>query len=130
MGLLSLLGPLSPLHIWILKWFGGSRHIGTDGAGNRYFEARPMKGYKRPRRFVLYKGTADASKVPPEWHGWIHHQTNIVPSDSGASYRQPWQLAPVANQTGTDNAYMPQGHLLKSGQRPAATGDYEAWKPE
>lgn len=130
MGLLSLLGPLSPLHIWLLQWFGGSKKIGVDTLGNRYFEARPIKGYKRARRFVLYKGTPDASKVPPEWHGWLHHQTNVVPSVEGASYRQSWQLGPVANTTGTVDAYLPEGHLLKSGQRPAATGDYEAWKPE
>lgn len=130
MSILSLLSPLSPMHIWLLKWFGGARNVGTDLAGNRYFEARPIKGYKRHRRFVLYKGTPDASKVPPEWHGWLHHQTNTVPSNEGASYRQNWQQAPVGNLTGTSAAYLPEGHLLKSGKRPAATGDYTAWKPE
>ena len=34
-----------------------------------------------------------------------------------------------ANQTGTANAYRPAGSMLASGQRPAATGDYQAWTP-
>jgi NADH:ubiquinone oxidoreductase subunit len=130
MGILSFLGPLSPVHIWLLKLTGGTTYVGTDEAGNRYFEGRPIKGYKRPRRLVFYKGTPDASKVPPEWHGWLHHQTNVVPAADHKSFRRPWQLPHLSNQTGTSQAYMPQGHLLKTGQRPQATGDYQAWTPE
>ena len=32
--------------------------------------------------------------------------------------------------TGTPLAYRPPGSLLSSGQRPAASGDYDAWRPE
>ena len=35
----------------------------------------------------------------------------------------------LANQTGTANAWRPEGSLYRSGKRPPATGDYEAWTP-
>jgi NADH:ubiquinone oxidoreductase subunit len=31
--------------------------------------------------------------------------------------------------TGTPLAWRPPGSILSTGQRPPATGDYEAWKP-
>ncbi|MES2728675.1 MAG: NADH:ubiquinone oxidoreductase subunit NDUFA12 [Pseudomonadota bacterium] len=129
MKLSAFFGPLSPLHILLLTWFGGASRVGRDGAGNVYYQGRPIKGYKRPRRWVLYNGTPEATKVPPEWHGWLHHQTNDIPQDH-TGHRQAWQKPPQANMTGTDNAYMPQGHLQKTGQRPKATGDYTPWRPQ
>jgi NADH:ubiquinone oxidoreductase subunit len=129
MGLFSLLGVLSPAHIWTTRILTGARYVGTDSSGNRYYAAKPRKGYRHDRRFVIYKGKPEASMVPPEWHGWLHHQTNAVPSASGSSYRRPWQKPAQPNLTGTVDAYRPPGHLLKGGHRPATTGDYEAWTP-
>lgn len=106
----------------------GARKIGTDSLGNKYFEAKARKDYNHTRRFVIYKGDPDASKVPPEWHGWLHHQ-NDNPPLGNTSYRRAWQKPFQQNLTGTAKAYLPEGHLLKSGKRPAATGDYEAWTP-
>ena len=129
MGLLNLLGALSPAHIWWVTLTSGARKIGQDGGGNTYFEAAPRSGYKRSRRWVIYKGEAEASKVPPEWHDWLHHQTDAVPSDTKASFRRSWQKPPQSNLTGTDQAYRPPGHVLEGGHRDKATGDYEAWTP-
>ncbi|MDP3401720.1 MAG: NADH:ubiquinone oxidoreductase subunit NDUFA12, partial [Brevundimonas sp.] len=36
----------------------------------------------------------------------------------------------MPNMSGTPMAWRPPGSVLTEGQRPAATGDYEAWKPE
>jgi len=36
----------------------------------------------------------------------------------------------VPNLTGTAQAYRPPGALEAGGNRPAATGDYEAWSPD
>jgi NADH:ubiquinone oxidoreductase subunit len=33
------------------------------------------------------------------------------------------------NMTGTEAAYRPPGSILATGKRPAATGDYESWRP-
>ncbi len=79
MGLLSFLGAMSPAHIGWVTLSSGARKVGTDQSGNRYFAARPRKGYAHERRWVIYKGTPEATKVPPEWHGWLHHQTDAVP---------------------------------------------------
>lgn len=129
MGLLKFLGSLSPAHISLFTLLSGSQRVGTDVLGNKYYRAKPRPGYKRERRWVIYKGDVDASKVPPEWHGWLHHQTNDVPEPGAESFRRPWQKPHQPNMTGTNQAYRPPGHILKGGQRDKATGDYKAWSP-
>jgi NADH:ubiquinone oxidoreductase subunit len=124
MGLFSLFSPVSPVHVWWLTLISGAKKIGKDSLGNVYFEAKARKGYNHPRRWVLYKGLPEATKVPPEWHGWLHYQTDAVPGPQ--SFRRGWQQAPVSNRTGTGEAYHPQkskeNHIR-------TTGDYEAWSP-
>jgi NADH:ubiquinone oxidoreductase subunit len=128
MGLFKFLGVLSPAHIgWVT--FSGGRLVGEDVLGNRYYSGKPRKGYNRDRRWVIYKGEPEASSVPPEWHGWLHHQTDEVPAAGGGSFRQPWQKPHQPNLTGTSGAYRPPGHILSGGRRDKATGDYEAWTP-
>jgi NADH:ubiquinone oxidoreductase subunit len=103
----------------------GSR-VGTDELGNVYFESRkPVAG--RTRRWVIYQGANDASRVPPAWFGWLHGQSDVVPTDLPAP--KPWVREPLPNLTGTGEAYRPQGALERGGVRAAATGDYEAWSP-
>lgn len=128
-GLAQLLGVISPVHISFVTALSGAKKVGTDPYGNKYFTAKPRPGYKRPRRWVIYKGTPEATKVPPEWHGWLHHQTDAVPEDSGKSFRRPWQKPHIPNRTGTNLAYRPPGHILEGGKREKATGDYEPWTP-
>ncbi|MGQ0527857.1 MAG: NADH:ubiquinone oxidoreductase subunit NDUFA12 [Alphaproteobacteria bacterium] len=129
MGLLKFLGALSPFHINYVTFVSRAKKIGEDGAGNRYFTANARKGYKRERRWVLYKGAPEASAVPPEWHGWLHHQTNEIPDSGRAGFRRSWQKPHKPNLTGTTGAYRPPGHILEGGQRAPATGDYKAWCP-
>jgi NADH:ubiquinone oxidoreductase subunit len=113
-------------------WYG--EQVGRDDFGNRYFRekrrpARVVGGgmESRERRWVLYAGAPEASKVPPEWHGWLHHIVADMPAAD--SPRRPWQKAYVPNMTGTALAYRPPGSVLRGGHRPPATGDYEAWIP-
>lgn len=126
--IISLLGSLSPAHITFVTLTSGAKNVGTDSEGNKYYAAKPRKGYKRERRWVIYKGAPEASKVPAEWHGWLHHQTDALPTEE-ESFRRPWQKPHTPNLTGTNQAYRPPGHLLNGGQREKATGDYEAWTP-
>lgn len=134
MGLGKFLGIHSPAHIRLATlfsgWFKGGRAVGTDGQGNRYYRAPGRKGYRHDRRWVMYNGEVEASRVPPEWHGWLHHQTDVVPSPDGASFRQPWQKPHQPNLTGTLQAYRPPGHILSGGRRDKATGDYQPWTPD
>jgi len=128
MGLLKFLGVLSPAHINVFTALKRGEKVGEDTLGNIYYRAKPRKGYKRERRWVMYDGAPEASSVPPEWHGWLHHQSNDIPSEE--SFRRPWQKPHQPNMTGTNQAYRPPGHVLEGGERDKATGDYEAWKPE
>ena len=108
----------------LFTWLHG-RLVGRDGAGNRYFEDRKAHG-GRTRRWVMYDGVAEASKVPAEWHSWLHYTTDSPLPDTG---RKPWQKPHEANLTGTAASYRPPGHDYQGGHRAPATGDYEAWTP-
>jgi NADH:ubiquinone oxidoreductase subunit len=105
--------------------------IGLDAEGNRYFEARDAKdSYDgRKRRWVIYKGYAEASKVPPEWHGWLHYTFDEPPTVEPLN-RRVWEKDHLPNMTGTLEAWRPTGSIARGGERPSATGDYEAWSPE
>ncbi len=116
------------LGTWIYTLVNGDQ-IGTDEFGNKYYRGKGRKLNGRERRWVVYKGDVEASKVPPEWHAWLHYTVD-EPLTEEAAKAKSWQEAHQANQTGTSDAYRPKGHVFKDGQRAAATGDYEAWSPE
>jgi len=69
----------------------------------------------------------EASRVPPEWHAWLHRMADAPPAADRPRY--PWQLPHEPNMTGTPEAYRPPGAHRRSRVRAAATGDYEAWTP-
>ena len=106
------------------------RKVGEDAFGNTYFESRDNKSYDgRRRRWVVYNGYADASKVTPDWHGWLHYTYDEPPTiEPLATPRYETEYLP--NLSGTPMAWRPQGSLARTGERPAATGDYDAWRPE
>lgn len=105
------------------------QHVGTDGQGNRYFRASKRRIDGTERRWVIYNGANDASRVPAEWHGWLHNTYDAVP-ESHLPPPRIWEADYTPNATGTPAAYRPQGALEKGGRRAAATGDYEAWSPD
>ena len=109
----------------LFTYFRG-RLVGSDPDGNRYFEEKRARRGVRMRRWVMYEGEAEASKVPAEWHSWLHFTTD---EPLPMSARQPWQLPHQPNLTGTPAGYRPPGHDYSGGQRPKATGDYESWTP-
>lgn len=99
--------------------------VGRDACGNRYYKARRSDSSGVHKRWVIYQGVVEPTKVPPEWHVWLHYITDYVPE-----LRYRWQREHLPNCTGTDLAYRPPGHASKGGKRAAATGDYQPWKPE
>lgn len=103
--------------------------VGADDQGNRYFEEKRISLEGRKRRYVIYSGLAEASRVPPDWHGWLHHTYEDPPTVAPLP-RKAWEKPHVPNMTGTIYAYRPPGSLARGGDRRKATGDYEAWKPE
>jgi len=105
--------------------------VGQDDLGNTYFEARDTKDSydNRKRRWVIYSGYAEASKVPAEWHGWLHYTFDLPPTEDPLP-RKAWEQDHEPNMTGTTGAWRPEGSISRSGKRPHATGDYQAWTPE
>jgi NADH:ubiquinone oxidoreductase subunit len=106
--------------------------VGEDEQGNRYYRTRgrkidPTLGFER--RWVVYNGYAEATRVPPSWHGWLHHTVDLAPTEE--TYKpHEWEKPHIPNMTGTPAAYRPSGSTLASGRRPAATGDYQPWTPQ
>jgi len=117
----------------LLTWLRGAL-VGTDAYGNRYYRLRGEKParrgggrFGRDRRWVIYNGEPEGSKVPPEWHAWLHHMVDELPQPR---QRYPWEKDHQPNMTGTKEAYHPHGSVLRGGHRVRATGDYEPWSPE
>lgn len=96
--------------------------VGEDEQGNVFYQTRDGK-----RRWVIYNGLVEASRVSPEWHGWLH-QTYQDPPTEAPLKRKDWEIPHVPNMTGSALAYAPAGSLRAS--RPADRSDYEAWQPE
>jgi NADH:ubiquinone oxidoreductase subunit len=103
--------------------------IGEDEQGNRYYEENKPSLEGRKRRYVIYKGYAEPSRVPADWHGWLHHTFEKPPTEEPFRLKA-WEKPHLPNMTGTIHAYRPAGSLAALGERPKATGDYEAWRPE
>jgi NADH:ubiquinone oxidoreductase subunit len=98
---------------------------GEDQFGNKYYtEKNPPEG-RRAKRWVVFKGKTEASKVPAEWHAWLHYTTD----EPIEQPRRDWQQPHTPNLTGTPYAYRPPGSDYRGGHRDHATGDYEAWTP-
>jgi len=107
----------------VTTWLKG-KPVGSDRYGNKYYQTADGK-----RRWVIYNGTVDASRVPPEWHGWLHYTYDAPPTVKPLPVK-PWQTQYVPNLSGTPGAYRPRGSLARDRVRPPATGDYKAWTPE
>ena len=125
----------------ILTWWNGATlgalfdigrrgvQVGEDEQGNRYYEERraSLDG-GRKRRYVIYNGLVEASRVPPDWHGWIHHTIEQPPTEAPLK-RQIWEKPHEPNYTGTVRAYRPKGSLARGGERASAASDYQSWTP-
>jgi len=103
--------------------------VGVDAQGNTYHRSKKKTGDGRERRWVIYNGANDASRVPPEWHGWLHQSYDELPESRLAPARI-WETEYTPNATGTGTAYRPAGALERGGRRAQAAGDYEAWTPD
>jgi len=64
--------------------------VGADEFGNRYYRTKggkidPRLGFER--RWVIYNGYAEATAVPPSWHGWLHHTVDAPPTQDSYTPR-------------------------------------------
>lgn len=102
-------------------WRKGVR-VGEDDQGNVFYQTADGK-----RRWVIFNGEAEASRVNPNWHGWLHFTFDQPPTKAPLPHKA-WEKPHLENLTGTDAAYAPAGSI-RSGA-PTKRLDYEAWKPE
>ncbi|WP_339107662.1 NADH:ubiquinone oxidoreductase subunit NDUFA12 [Thioclava sp. GXIMD4216] len=118
----------------ILTWWNGQtlntriwsarngKKVGEDEQGNIFYQTKDGK-----RRWVIYNGESQASRVSPDWHGWLHH-TFAEPPTERPMIHKTWEKPHEENLTGTPAAYAPAGSLRRV--MPVERHDYEAWQPE
>lgn len=105
----------------LFTWRRGVK-VGEDAQGNRFYRTKDGK-----RRWVIFNGECEASRVSPDWHGWLHHTWDEPPTEKALKHK-PWEKPHQENLTGTPLAYAPAGSLRQAA--PADRRDYEAWTPE
>jgi NADH:ubiquinone oxidoreductase subunit len=105
----------------LFTWRSGVK-VGEDAEGNIFYRTKDDS-----RRWVVFNGEAEASRVSPDWHGWLHRTWDTPPSERPLPHK-PWEKPHQENLTGTSAAYVPPGSILRP--EPVARRDYEAWQPE
>ena len=98
--------------------------VGKDEAGNLYYRHK-----KDGRRWVIYSGSNDGSRVPPGWQAWLKGTIDELP-DKALPGKRRHETKPEPNLTGTMAAFRPDGALGSGKVRPASTGDYLPWTPD
>ena len=98
----------------IQTYFHG-KYVGKDSKGNKYYQSKSGK------RWVIYNGEVEASKISDEWYSWIHHTGNKI-ENSHDLKKYKWQKEHVPNQTGTEYSYHPKKN------KNAIKKKYNSWK--
>ncbi len=91
------------------------KFVGKDNFGNKYYKSKSGK------RWVIYSGEVDVSKIPSEWYSWMHFTTNKIENVHELK-KFHWQKPHLSNQTGTKESYHPNK------QKSAIKKKYETWK--
>ena len=91
------------------------KFVGKDSFGNKYYEN------KNGKRWVIYYGEIDASKIPVEWYSWMHFTQNKIEKKHDFQ-KYNWQKPHQHNLTGTNESYYPNRNknVLKK--------KYKSWK--
>ena len=105
--------------LWV-KLF--SKQVGADQFGNKYFVGTNKNSLGKNKRYVIYNGIADGSKVPPMWHAWLHYLSSNIPLNADTA-PYIWQQEHVQNLTGTKYAYNPNSNCAK-------LSVYSRWSPD
>lgn len=101
-----------------------SKKVGSDEFGNNYFEEKTVRYGNKKKRFIIYNGIVEASKIPSPWHRWIHYTSNEIPVNASTK-KCSWQKIHLPNLSGTPYRYSP----LKEGARKNVGSDYQSWQP-
>ena len=94
------------------------KFVGSDSHGNKYYES------KNGKRWVIYSGEIDATKIPVELYSWIHFTHNRIEKKHNLE-KYNWQKPHQSNLTGTEKAYYPNKN-----KNNAIKKKYKSWKSE
>ena len=94
------------------------KFVGSDEFGNKYYSNSNGK------RWVVYEKIVESTKIPPEWHLWIHFLIKNKPSANAKKFS--WQKQHNENLTGTNKAHKPDGSLIFKSRKNMKK--YETWK--
>ena len=91
------------------------KFVDKDAFGNKYYQSKSGK------RWVIYNGEVDASKIPEEWYSWMHRTGNKIENIHEIK-KYDWQKNHLSNQTGSVNSYHPKKN------KDATKKKYSSWK--
>ncbi len=104
----------------IFTWRNGVL-VGEDDQGNKFYTDKAGK-----KRWVVFNGEIEASRIEPEWHGWLHHTYDNNPVTDPLPHKA-WEKPHTENLTAS-HPYHPPGSMLSP--KPVHFQDYESWQPE
>jgi len=82
------------LNTQFFTWRKGVK-VGEDDQGNIYY-----KTHDDAKRWVIFNGEIEASRISPDWHGWLHKTWDEPPTEKPLD-RQSWGKPHQENLTGT-----------------------------
>ena len=91
------------------------KFVDKDTFGNKYYQSKSGK------RWVIYNGEVDASKIPGEWYSWMHRTGNKIENTHDIK-KYSWQKNHLSNQTGSKNSYHPKNN------KDATKKKYNSWQ--
>lgn len=100
------------------KFTWGAIKVGDDEFANQYY-------IRNNKRFVVYKGLCEPSKVPMHWHRWLHYSCDEIPNSESFANKYSWQKTHLPNLTGTKSA-----HSLYKTNTKKTNSSYESWQPQ
>ena len=100
---------------FLVTLFSGT-YVGKDELGNKYYKN------KKNKRWVIYSGNIEATKITSDWYLWMHHTIDKIPEDKDKK-KYSWQKKHTENQTGTKYSYKPT-KIKKNDIKKK----YETWK--
>ena len=98
-----------------IKTIFTGKFVGKDNFGNKYYQN------KYGKRWIIYSGEIDSSKIPVEWYSWMHFTHNKIEKTHDFK-KYEWQKPHQPNLTGTEKAYYPYK------EKDATKKKYKAWK--
>lgn len=95
------------------------KQVGKDHWGNRYYQSKGFLAFKA-KRWVLFVGSKEPSKVPPHWDMWLK---KIIDKPINNPNKLFWQKERLPNFTGTDLAHNP----TKYNKTIKSYNNYQPW---